>query len=770
MQPHKLDTTRPKEVPQQSKSNINSILRWLLPLFILVISYCMQRSVALLGLDLHHDTLMFDAARRTLHGEIPFRDFFYQYNLGTVFLHVLALKIFGEYIASLKIATAIAYAFIALLIYACAAFQGRLWQGLALALTWATLSPFYMPVMNGFHAWSTVYMMTSIMCGALCLLLSLRFSALLLSVLAGICFNLAFWFKQVAGIQILFVLVWIAINAWKSKTENKMTHRFRIILVGYSLGGLISALPFLLYLNYQLIFPDWWRSAFVFNGLFATSGQSSSGLAAFIRTLFPITRDIGYLSRIWAILPIYLLMILAKQCLERNQTQHEQPDSAKHGVSLFISIGLAGWIQYFPLSHAFHTQLFMAPVFVLIALNRIHWTKDWSQLLNNKRQLFITTTFILTVAIITYESFRHLRGFCTKIKKPMVTLLGNSPIKGLKLSPDNAKSFDTFYSAFVKAKHNYASSVFVPMSVDPLRALLPNCNSEPALFKMGLNWTWPNEIVEPGFNKLLTRMIAERKSPVYADSLIAIPGYIPIALLEMQSPVTKTHTLYIPSANITAKEAPSYKLNALWLLNESDFYPTERRDIRLIPADSLFALNLGKLLNYPLCAINQLHITFIKKSDVTFRLTELQYEKYLSSIPTALANQVKKLYKKTEFGDKPIYKYIDPIKHDQLVFLMKFQLDSGKLFKDQDRPRYSSTLMLDKSAAPFLVKLQANNKVNVVWKNSINLIAPDRQPKRNDILLVIPNGEIDPNEDMLFFIQVVAKDNTEQSFFMFYSP
>ena len=263
------------------------LLEWLLPLFVLSWAYSMQRSVALIGLDLHHDTLMFDAARRMLNGELPFRDFFYQYNLGTVVLHALALKAFGTTIASLKIVTAMAYSLIAVLIYACGVIQGARWWAFGAAVLWSSLSIFHMPSMNGYHAWSTVYMMTSVMGGALFLLLGLRNRPFVWSFLAGICFNLAFWFKQVAGLQILAVLIWIIYNALRPMEEAEKARKFRTIFVGYTLGGLVSAAPLFFYLYEHSIYYNWWQSAFVFNRYFAGSGNSASRLSILRSNVFP---------------------------------------------------------------------------------------------------------------------------------------------------------------------------------------------------------------------------------------------------------------------------------------------------------------------------------------------------------------------------------------------------------------------------------------------------------------------------------------------------
>jgi hypothetical protein len=57
---------------KRATSSQDRFWSWLLTLIVVLAAYGMLRSVALRGLDLHHDTFMFDTARRTLNGEVPY--------------------------------------------------------------------------------------------------------------------------------------------------------------------------------------------------------------------------------------------------------------------------------------------------------------------------------------------------------------------------------------------------------------------------------------------------------------------------------------------------------------------------------------------------------------------------------------------------------------------------------------------------------------------------------------------------------------------------
>ncbi len=757
----------------ESSPALRSLLwQWLvLPALVAATAFLMQRSVALLGLDLHHDTLMFDAARRLLNGELPFRDFFYQYNLGTVFFHALALKALGAQIASLKIATAVVYSVIAVLIYANGAVARHGRWALAAALVWSTLSPFHMPALNGFHAWSTVYMMAAVMGGALCLTIAISDRPLFWALLAGVCFNLAFWFKQVAGLQILAALAWVAYNALRPSSNPDTTHRFRTMFFGIALGGLMSSMPFFIYLYQHSLIEDWWRSAFVFNGFFAASGHSSTGMIALVRNFLPVTRELGYISVVWALLPLCLIAIIIDRQPAGDNHLFTRSDDSSLVASYFAALSIAGWIEYFPLAHSFHTQLFMAPMFVLLALH-VDQVARKSNFADKGRWPMIAL-LILTMAALVYQAVWHLRGLRGKINAPRIVLSGEMPASGLLLNPDDAYKFFRFYDDLLSAKKSAGDLQFVPMSVDPLRALLPEVGGVSADFKMGLNWTFPNEIVEPGFNKRLAMRIAERKAPIYADSLIAIPGYVPVALLSMLSPMTASHTLYVPSADREVIEPPTYVIvDEVIHLPSNAFSNAEQAAIS--PFDPLHYSSLLRLNNLDGIRIDDivhLHVSVVRLQDIPFNLSKFQYEHYLKAVPGGLACKVAELYERKR---RDHYELKWPLEHEQTLDLAKFMLSQGKLFEAQDRPMFVTTLESMPKHRPFLAKKAVDKaEVQILWARSLlkgNAVLKEKPEKDSAYFLAFRAGIVNANEEAILYVQVVMKDNSSLNFYLHYLP
>lgn len=741
------------------------IAHLLLPIAVFLIAYGMQRSVALLGLDLHHDAFMFDAAKRMLDGELPFKDFFYQYNLGTVVFHMLALKAFGTYIASLKIATSLVYALIAVFIYMCAAVMGRPLQGLGMALIWSTLSPFYMPVLNGYHAWSTVYMMASVMAGAWFLLLATQKRTALNSGLAGICFNLAFWFKQVAGLQILLVLLWILLNTRRTVVGEDTARTFRIMLLGFVLGGLLSALPYFAYLLANDILIDWWRSAFVFNKFFALTGASSSGLKGFLYTMFPVQRDLGYTTYIWVFLPLYLGVMLLGGKIQGGLLPL-RTDVWSRNASLFLMLGLAGWIEYFPLSHAFHTQLFLAPVFCLIALGQISIQEENSRW--SSRRLVGLFVFILALSI-AYETYQHLKGLREKVTQTRVTLTEEMPAKGLRLLPEYVATYEQFYNKTEKIQSGLENSQAIPMSTDPLRAVFPALNSKQPIFKMGVDWTWPNELVEPGFNQRFAGLIRERQSPIYGDSIIAIPGYMPASLLEMPSPMGIYHTLYLPTADVEVKAPPVIQISKLYIL---------RNVLGLQPASYQFngshlecgtpifngeiLIPYGNLPKSLLANIEDLHISIVSDSEFAKKFTELEYKHFLVH---AMAVFDKKISAEHFYIQESNGRYAlrPSLTETDWLYLSKFFLARGKMYN----PHFATTLAQTEKNQPILVtKPQGNECPQVVWSKVRKYT--NAHSEHDELYLAMPEDRVVDGGPMTMFVQIVFKDKTTYSKYLRY--
>jgi hypothetical protein len=693
--------------------NFEKYLVYFFPLVVFSLAFYMQYSIAFYGLDLHHDLLMFDAARNLYSGQIPYKDFFYQYNLGTVLLHAATLGILGLKIVALKKITVLFYALIALLIYLSCAHEGYRRSGLLLSILWALLSPFYMPAMNGYHPWSTVYMMFSCMAGLFCLQLAIRKNPIVFSFLAGVFFAFGFWFKQVAAFQVIAVGIWLVLNIGLSLSSKVDRIKYMKISFGYATGGILTSIPFFGYLYLESGIFNWWNNAFQFNQLFAADSQKATSLNDYLKILFPISREFGYQSSFWAISP-FILCVVTFQVFAFRETVFRLLKVNKEVLSLFVLTGLVCWFGYFPLPHQFHTQLFMAPTFVVIGL-----------LLGKHPLIFVGTkkyaigflAIYIFLFVAIYENYHHMRGWNKKRKvfnRDSIAVNLNSSFDGLKIDSRTEKSLTQFYKNLVELKTIKETVEFIPLSVDPLRGLLPGKVESPSKFKMGVDWTWPNELVEPGFFDLKNSQILLRQQPIYADSLIYIPGYMPTALLEMKSPISHAHTLFKPVLDTSILRVELKNKSEILYATNNDFdmktrstffdWDNDLKFFNLIPFNNLSKVEIGEIEN--------IHISIIHEEDFPRRLSALQM-KYLNEAGKLNSENLQKLFISDEHGGGTLRENINLEDRDKLAF---FMLSTGKLFTNQNRPVYSTSLASAELKRPMVVGITSKDStLKIIW-------------------------------------------------------
>jgi hypothetical protein len=682
-------------------SFLERYLNYIFPVVAFTFAFYLQISIAFFGLDLHHDLLMFDAARNLYSGQIPYKDFFYQYNLGTLFLHGAALSVLGLKIISLKEITVVFYALIALLIYLSCALEGYRRSGLLLSILWALLSPFYMPAMNGYHPWSTVYMMASCMIGILFLQLAIRKPPLIFSLLAGVFFSLSFWFKQVAAYQIIVVGIWLIISILLYRGDRVEQRKYIKIFLGFAAGGVVMSIPFFSYLYVEAGLKNWWTDAIEFNRHFSSDSQNASGIKLWLKTLFPISREMGYKSFFWALSPI-VLCILALQVFLKRGIFFGLLKSQKEVLSLIILMGFTGWLQYFPLPHPFHTQLFIAPVFVVVGFLLAAYSASLSEL---KKYPLITCAFLVFFISAGYEGIRHVDGWIKKRSfygQDAIQMDLNSTFDELKLKNSEADKLVKFYSSLLELKVSSIKKEFIPFSVDSIRGLLPGIVDHPIEFKMGVNWTWPNELAEPGFIDRYEKELRLRQRPLYADSLIYVEGYKPISVLEMKSPISWIHTLYKPleqASKIIVKTNKSKEIlyatnNDFEIVSRNTFLPWSSNQIsfNLIPFNELSESELKKIRN--------ITISTVEETDFPRHLSSLQMN-YLKKISNYYGGNLHSLFKLDNQGGGILSEGITKEEEKNLAF---FMLSTGKLFKSQNHPLYSSTLSHLDTEKPFIVR------------------------------------------------------------------
>lgn len=724
------------------------------PVLVFAAALYMSGSVALLGLDMHHDGLMYDAARDFLRGEVPYRDFFYQYNIGTLLAHALSLRVLGDSIASLKIATAFAYAVLAVLLYANVALAAVRWKALLIAAGWLTLSPFFFPTLNGFHAWSTYFMMIAIAAGSLFLVRSTQRGSRGRAFAAGACFCAAFWFKQIALLQGAAVVAWLVYSSFRGAKERPAAQPYRTVGAWFLAGGIALALPIVGYLAVSGALADWWLAVFLFNSKFAVQVERESILSV-IRLFFPIHAEFGYISIFWAVLPPFLLAVTLLPAGAGPVILRTDPASRLH--VLYFLLAMAGWLEYYPLPHPFHLHLYMVPAFCLIAWSAPAWPPGPSMA---GKAIFVC--FAILLGLFAYETARHVKAFTLKVYRgDYVTIPGKDPASGLRVDRKHYVSIANFHETYREFASTGPDSAAIPFSVDPVQALFPYRRSE---FKMPVDWTWVNGLLDPSFHSRRAAAIGQRRALLHADGILAVPGYRPVAMLDIPSPFSNQHVLYAPDEHRPAP--PSLRTmdgDAFSRLNGV----AHHRAVKDC-TDPLFVNRM--LVPFPVQPgmtvrrIRDMHATLISDRDIPRRLDPLEYSLFLK--PSAQALEGFSGVADAYAPSPPYYRLKEPLDGRRSFELASFFLFHGKKF-----PRYyATTLAGSAEGQPVLLALGGGRCPSLIWSKAWQ----DRRASLNrESLLALPHrvyffpdGMETLDAPITVYLQVRYDDDSTRSYFI----
>ncbi|MBQ9502434.1 MAG: hypothetical protein IJU70_09785 [Lentisphaeria bacterium] len=196
-----------------------------------VFTFAWTGAFSLLGMDLHHDGVMFKAASDAAAGKWVFRETFCQYGLLSPLLQGAFLKLFGTELAALKLATAAFYAPVVILCdLLWRRFLSPLFRAVNLVMFFV-LAP-YLTV--PFHIWSSVYALFFMLLGAELFLLADEKGKGVFLYFSGLCAMLAFGFRQPCGVVMLTAQI-IALGIARRCRNNGPP--FRNALFPIKVGG-----------------------------------------------------------------------------------------------------------------------------------------------------------------------------------------------------------------------------------------------------------------------------------------------------------------------------------------------------------------------------------------------------------------------------------------------------------------------------------------------------------------------------------------------------
>nr|MBI5456054.1 glycosyltransferase family 39 protein [Candidatus Levybacteria bacterium] len=461
----------------------------LIPLFIFLLTLIVSGYFSTINTDPHHDGIVLKPAIDIAEGRMLFRDTFTQYGAFTTVIQALAIKIFGEYLITIKLLTAFFYGLISVLIYFIwSRFLSKKLAILSLFI-WLSLAPYLSVV---FLPWSSVY---ALFFQCLTLYLILKYldtnnkKALLL---AGICAGLAFWSKQnVGAYTITASLVSIALIQILSK--KKISTLFPI-LIRYLIGSTLVSLPIMFWIIGNGAFNDWRKQSISF----ALFWAESSKLHIF-NHFFP--RSISNIS-IWSLIPIVTMIAFLREFFGKK------PNLIILVVSIF---GLFSWLQYFPIPDIRHVHWAATPMIGIT----IYIFFKLAESINNKNIAIKYLIFIFFIVLIFARDLHFgIKSGFIKASKQYKSLDSPPVLKGMKLSAAEYGFYKKTYEDIIKYQNIHRKTNLITTGRNALYLTFIKSENFHPIY---VNWEMMNEsLIYPEYLSKMNEYITNNKPLIIA--------------------------------------------------------------------------------------------------------------------------------------------------------------------------------------------------------------------------------------------------------------
>ncbi len=369
-----------------------------------------------LGIDLHHDGILFKPAFDVASGKMLFRDTYTQYGALTTLIQGLGLIIFGKYLIVMKLSAALFYGLSSVLLYLISIKILPRFLSLVTVAVWLCLAPYYTWT---FLAWSSVYALFFQLASALALLTAAEKKSLKFELLGGIFTALTFWCRQPVGVFLFLSIMVFYLFSKKSFTA-------------FLKGNLYTSAAFLAWIIFNGALIDWWKQSIMFSFYWSQSEGVGFSLSKVFISLFP---NVITPFTIWAVLPVWAVLPIGTGLLVIRNFKNKK-------ILLLSLIGLASWLQYYPMSDVRHLYWAGTPMFPLLAALIYQLFTEFLnidiKLTKNLAGIIASMVFI---GIFWPEAVYRITAGQKKVVQPFVSIPNPSVLKFMRLSPSEA----TFY-------------------------------------------------------------------------------------------------------------------------------------------------------------------------------------------------------------------------------------------------------------------------------------------------------------------------------------
>ena len=391
------------------------------PIIIFLITLIIAGYFSTIGADPHHDGILFKPAIDLATGKILFKESFTQYGALTTMIQALALKIFGSNLITIKLLTAFFYALISVLLY----FISKRFLPKSILFTslliWLFTAPYYLVT---FLPWSSVYALFFQLLTIYLFIIFFEKKSLKYLILASVSTALIFWCRQPVGVFTFLAIVFYFIYLYFTKQIKYKT--FDRYLSHFIIVNFLISLIFILYftLNHSVI--DWWKQSILLTFIWGENTSNGFDISKTIYSLLPTSNS--SLS-IWALIPISTILLLI--------TNHKNKL-----LLLPIFVGLASWLQYYPVADIRHQYWAATPMIPLFCLFIYQLCQRFIfsnfNLTKNVVKLF---TILIIIIIFLPDLSNHIKQGIIKINTNYQYVEQPAVLKGIKLNPAEAEYY-----------------------------------------------------------------------------------------------------------------------------------------------------------------------------------------------------------------------------------------------------------------------------------------------------------------------------------------
>ncbi|MCL4354766.1 glycosyltransferase family 39 protein [Patescibacteria group bacterium] len=386
------------------------------------------------GIDAHHDGLILKPALDVVNGKILFKETFTQYGALSVFVNAFLLFLFGKFLLTVRIASALFYALTAVFLFLIyKKFLNKRIVYVAL-ISWLLIAPYYWQV---FFPWPSIYAGFFLVLTIYLFLFSLKKEKRKIKVenkfvfLTGIASALAFWSKQ-PYLIVFFSIGFLFLLQFFLKVLNLRKTINSILIL--SLGFLSASSLFVFYFIFTGSLKDWFLQSIRIGYIWGRILGRGYDVVDLLRTIL--------IHPVWLILPLSCLFFFfyVYSLLRKN------PDDLRNlylfGISL---ICIFSFFQYFPIYDPSHIYWSITPAvglfaYVLFSFNlhkRVRNIKTYNLNQNLLTLFFFGITLITTISIIS-EIRIGINGAVEKNKKFNIKVVKPDILQGMRINQKDA--------------------------------------------------------------------------------------------------------------------------------------------------------------------------------------------------------------------------------------------------------------------------------------------------------------------------------------------